>query len=163
RATRPSSLEAIAVAVDAEETTELRRQWDTLEVPVPLTVLDSPYREETRPVVEFVKTIRRTTPRDLVVVYVPEYVVGHWWERVVLLRRAIHGERVRARLTGTRKKGHWRAETVDVLDPAPQRVPTVWPEAGPGGVGGGELGHVSLPGQLDWKRSVVDDALARIA
>ncbi|WP_022916175.1 class I SAM-dependent RNA methyltransferase [Ruania albidiflava] len=83
--------------------------------------------------------------------------------RVVFLRHAIPGERVRARLTETRKKGHWRAETVDVLDPAPQRVPTVWPEAGPGGVGGGELGHVSLSGQLDWKRSVVDDALARIA
>lgn len=83
--------------------------------------------------------------------------------RVVFLRHAIPGERVRARLTETRKKGHWRAETVEVLDPSPQRVPTVWPQAGPGGVGGGELGHVSLTGQLDWKRSVVDDALARIA
>ena len=95
RATRPSSLEAIAVAVDAEEITELRRQWDVLEVPVPLTVLDSPYREETRPVLEFVKTIRRTSPRDLVVVYVPEYVVGHWWERVLHNRSTA---RIKARL-----------------------------------------------------------------
>ncbi|WP_022916174.1 APC family permease [Ruania albidiflava] len=95
RATRPSSLEAIAVAVDAEEVTELRRQWDALEVPVPLTVLDSPYREVTRPVVEFVKTIRRTSPRDLVVVYVPEYVVGRWWERLLHNRSTA---RIKARL-----------------------------------------------------------------
>src|SRR5699024_12014255 len=82
RATRPSSLEAIAVAVDAEETAELRRRWEELEVPLALTVLDSPYREVTRPVLEFVKAIRRNSQRDLVVVYVPEYVVGRWWGRV---------------------------------------------------------------------------------
>lgn len=83
--------------------------------------------------------------------------------RVVFLRHAIPSERVLARLTETRKRGHWRAEAVQVLEASPDRVPTIWPDAGPGGVGGGELGHVSLPGQLDWKRSVIDDALARIA
>ena len=83
--------------------------------------------------------------------------------RVVFLRHAVPGERVVARLTETRHARHWRADVHEVLDPSPQRVPTVWPEAGPGGVGGGELGHVSLAGQLDWKRAVIDDALARIA
>ena len=83
RATRPSTLEAIAVAADAAELADLRRQWDELGVPVPLTVLDTPYRELTRPVVDFVKSIRRSSPRDLVVVYVPEYVVGRWWERAL--------------------------------------------------------------------------------
>ena len=95
RATRPSSLEAIAVAVDAEETAELRRRWEELEVPLALTVLDSPYREVTRPVLEFVKAIRRNSPRDLVVVYVPEYVVGRWWERILHNRSTI---RLKARL-----------------------------------------------------------------
>ena len=95
RATRPFSLEAIAVAADPAELTELRRQWDELDVPVPLTVLDSPYRELTRPVVEFVKSIRRSSPRDLVVVYVPEYVVGHWWERALHNRSTA---RIKARL-----------------------------------------------------------------
>lgn len=83
RATRPSTLEAIAVAADVAELADLRRQWDELGVPVPLTVLDTPYRELTRPVVDFVKSIRRSSPRDLVVVYVPEYVVGRWWERAL--------------------------------------------------------------------------------
>lgn len=83
--------------------------------------------------------------------------------RVVFLRHAIPGERVRAQLTDTRKKGHWRADAIEILTPSEHRVPQIWPEAGPGGVGGAELGHIDLPGQLDWKRAVLDDALARIA
>ncbi|WP_147917329.1 class I SAM-dependent RNA methyltransferase [Ruania zhangjianzhongii] len=83
--------------------------------------------------------------------------------RVVFLRHAIPGERVRARLTETRRKGHWRADAIEVVAASEHRVPQVWPEAGPGGVGGGELGHIDLPGQLEFKRAVVDDALARIA
>ncbi len=83
RATRPSMLEAVTVAVDPEDVAELRRQWDALDVPVPLTVLDSPFREITRPVLGYVRSIRRESPRDLVVVYIPEYVVGHWWEQLL--------------------------------------------------------------------------------
>ena len=50
---------------------------------MPLKALDSPFREITRPVVDYVKSIRSGNPRDLVVVYIPEYVVGHWWEQVL--------------------------------------------------------------------------------
>src|SRR5205085_12656318 len=42
-----------------------------------------PYREVTRPVLEYVRRIRRESPRDLVVVFIPEYVVGHWWEQIL--------------------------------------------------------------------------------
>ncbi len=83
RVSRPSVLEAVTVNVDPEASAELLRQWEELDLPVPLLLLDSPYREITRPVVECVKGIRRDTPRDLVVVYVPEYVVGHWWEQAL--------------------------------------------------------------------------------
>lgn len=83
RASRPSMLEAVTVVTDPEETAALRRQWDQLDIPVALRALDSPYREITRPVVEYVRDIRRDSPRDLVVVYVPEYVVGHWWEQLL--------------------------------------------------------------------------------
>jgi amino acid transporter len=83
RATRPSSLEALTVAVDPEETARLRADWDAAGIPVPLTVLASPFREVTRPVVEYVRSIRRETPRALVVVYVPQYVVRRWWEQLL--------------------------------------------------------------------------------
>jgi amino acid transporter len=83
RATRPSTIEAVTVAVDPEESHELQEAWDAQELPVPLKILDSPYREITRPILEYVKSIRRRSPRDVVTVFLPEYVVGHWWEHLL--------------------------------------------------------------------------------
>jgi amino acid transporter len=95
RATRPDMLTALTVNVDDAETRALQADWERYDVPVPLTVLESPYREITRPVVDYVKAIRRDSPRELVVVFVPQYVVGHWWENVLHNQSAL---RIRARL-----------------------------------------------------------------
>jgi hypothetical protein len=83
RATRPSTLEAVTVAVDADESQRLQDEWDALDLPVALKILDSPYREITRPVLDYVKSVRRRSPRDVVTVFLPEYVVGHWWEHLL--------------------------------------------------------------------------------
>jgi amino acid transporter len=83
RASRPSVLEAVTVDVDPEETKRLQSEWERRDIPVPLRALDSPYREITRPVLDYVRSVRRESPRDLVVVYVPEYVVGRWWEQLL--------------------------------------------------------------------------------
>ena len=83
RATRPDSLTALTVNVDDDETRALQAEWERNDIPVPLTVIDSPYREITRPIVAYVEGIRRDSPRDLVMVFVPEYVVGHWWENLL--------------------------------------------------------------------------------
>ncbi|WSU65634.1 APC family permease [Streptomyces sp. NBC_01102] len=77
---RPDHLEALTVAVDRRQATELQRQWEDFGIQVPLKVLDSPYREITKSVVEYVRSVRRESPRDVVAVFIPEYVVGHWWE-----------------------------------------------------------------------------------
>nr|WP_204332079.1 APC family permease [Geodermatophilus sabuli] len=95
RATRPDVLTALTVNVDDAETRDLQAAWERYDIPVPLTVLESPYREITRPVVDFVKGVRRDSPRELVVVFVPQYVVGHWWENVLHNQSAL---RLRARL-----------------------------------------------------------------
>lgn len=95
RATRPDELTALTVNVDDAETRGLQADWERFDIPVPLTVLESPYREITRPVVDFVKNIRRGSPRELVVVFVPQYVVGHWWENLLHNQSAL---RLRARL-----------------------------------------------------------------
>ena len=81
--------------VDADETKALQAEWDRRDIPVPLKALDSPFREITRPIVDYVKSIRSGNPRDLVVVYIPEYVLGHWWEQVLHNQSAL---RLRARL-----------------------------------------------------------------
>jgi len=83
RATRPSTLEAITVAVDTDEAQRLQEEWDARALPVPLKILDSPYREITRPILDYVKSVRRRSPRDVVTVFLPEYVVGHWWEHLL--------------------------------------------------------------------------------
>jgi amino acid transporter len=95
RASRPSVLEAVTVTVDPEETERLQQEWDARDIPVPLRALDSPYREITDPIVHYVRNIRRESPRDLVVVFVPEYVVGHWWEQILHNQSAL---RLKARL-----------------------------------------------------------------
>jgi amino acid transporter len=83
RATRPSTLEAVTVAVDSDETRRFQEEWERLNLPVPLKILDSPYREVTKPVLDYVKAVRRRSPRDVVTVFLPEYVVGRWWEQLL--------------------------------------------------------------------------------
>jgi amino acid transporter len=83
RATRPDMLEAITVSVDDAETRELVHKWEDSDITVPLKVIASPYREITRPVLDYVKRISKESPRTVVTVFIPEYVVGHWWEQVL--------------------------------------------------------------------------------
>ena len=83
RATRPHNLTALTVSVDPEESRALQAAWDARDLPVPLTIIDSPYREITRPVLDHVRAIRLSSPRDVVTVFIPEYVVGHWWEQLL--------------------------------------------------------------------------------
>jgi amino acid transporter len=95
RATRPSSLVALHVGTTQPETDKLMTEWDARHVPVALTVLDSPYRDITRPALQYIADIRRLSPRDVVAVFVPEYVVEHWWEQFLHNQSAL---RIKARL-----------------------------------------------------------------
>jgi amino acid transporter len=95
RATRPDVLEAVTVNVDDADTRRLVREWDKRKIPVSLKVVESPYREITKPVLDYVKRVRTKNPRDIVTVFVPEYVVGHWWEQVLHNQSAL---RIKTRL-----------------------------------------------------------------
>ena len=44
---------------------------------------------------QYVKQLRRESPRDIVTVFIPEYVLGHWWEQVLHNQSAL---RLKARL-----------------------------------------------------------------
>ncbi|WP_231567709.1 APC family permease [Sinomonas humi] len=95
RASRPSRLDAVTVDISPEETAQTVADWEKLDIPVPLTVLASPYRETVTPLLEYIDSMRRESPRDLIVVYIPEYVVGKWWEQLVHNQTAL---RIKARL-----------------------------------------------------------------
>jgi amino acid transporter len=83
KATRPHDLTALTVAVDDAEARALQEEWDARHLDVKLTVIASPYREITRPILDYVRGIRLESPRDVVTVFIPEYVVGHWWEQLL--------------------------------------------------------------------------------
>jgi amino acid transporter len=95
RATRPTTLTAVTVRQNPEETDALVREWDLRGIPVPLKILNSPYRDITGPVLAYVKDIGTKSPRDVVCVFIPEYVVGHWWEQLLHNQSAL---RLKARL-----------------------------------------------------------------
>ncbi|MDF2966393.1 MAG: amino acid permease [Nocardioidaceae bacterium] len=98
RASRPNVVEALTVDVDSDGTRRLLDDWDARDITVPLKILSSPYREVLGPIVAYVRNIRRDSPRDVVTVYIPEYVVGHWWERLLHNQTAL---RLKARLLFT--------------------------------------------------------------
>ena len=83
RATRPDPLTALTVNVDDAETRALQADWERYDIPVPLTVSSRRTGRSPGPVLDYVKGVRRDSPRELVVVFVPQYVVGHWWENVL--------------------------------------------------------------------------------
>ncbi len=83
KATRPNALEAIYVSIDPVATAKLMEEWDERHIDIPLKVLHSPYREVTRPIVQYAQEIRKSNPRGVVAVYIPEYVVGRWWEQLL--------------------------------------------------------------------------------
>jgi amino acid transporter len=83
KSTRPSTLEALTVQVDEEETKRLEEEWAKHDIDIPLVVLQSPYREVTDPVVDYIRRLRSSNPRDVITVFIPEYVVGRWWEQLL--------------------------------------------------------------------------------
>ncbi|MCK9930593.1 APC family permease [Frankia sp. Mgl5] len=95
RALNPNVLEAVTVAVTAEEAQSLLDEWESHGVDVPLRVLDSPFREITRPVLDYVRSVHRSSPRDVVTVVIPEYVATRWWQLILHNQSAL---RIKARL-----------------------------------------------------------------
>lgn len=95
RAARPNTLEAVTVASEQSDADRLLEDWDRAGIRVPLKVLHSPYRQVVRPVVDYVRAIQQASPRGVVAVYIPEYVLGHWWERLLHNQSAF---RIKSRL-----------------------------------------------------------------
>jgi len=95
RMLNPTDLEAVTVAVSREDARALCDEWESHGLEVPLRILDSPFREITRPVLDHVRSLRRAGPRDVVTVVIPEYVIDRWWQQVLHNQSAL---RIKARL-----------------------------------------------------------------
>ncbi|MGC8627850.1 MAG: class I SAM-dependent RNA methyltransferase [Acidimicrobiales bacterium] len=82
--------------------------------------------------------------------------------RVVFVRHALPGERVRARVTEQRAR-YLRADAVEILDVSRDRVTAPCPHAGPGHCGGCDWQHVELGAQRRLKAALVAEALRGLA
>ncbi len=92
--------------------------------------------------------------------------------RVVFVRHALPGERVRVRFTETDDgASFWRADVVEVLEASPHRVAHPWPvadapaaaAASRAAVGGAEFGHIALDEQRRIKAGIFEEQLSRLA
>ena len=79
---------AVHVSVDPESSDRLQAEWYEHRMPVPLVIVDSPYRTFAHPVTEFIKAYRQKNGSAVITVYLPQYIVGHWWESFLHNRRA---------------------------------------------------------------------------
>ncbi len=84
RVSRPNSLEALTVELDPAETAALMKQWDELAIPIPLKVVNSPYRElraSGHPVRQGAAQgrARATSSRSTS----PSTSSGRWWEQLL--------------------------------------------------------------------------------
>ncbi len=100
RATAPSSLELLSVVADDAEERRILREWEDSGVPVPLTLVSSPYRDITDVLVSFIRNQRRRSPGEVVFVFLPQFLVSHWWENAMHNQTATWLRRALLRIPG---------------------------------------------------------------
>lgn len=82
--------------------------------------------------------------------------------RVVFVRHGLPGELVRARVTEDRGGSFCRADAVEIVEAAPERVPATCPVSGPGGAGCCDFSYATAAAQRRLKAAVVAEQLSRI-
>lgn len=79
---------ALHVAVTKESADAVQKEWEEHRPPVPLVIVESPYRTYAQPIIAFIEKYREKHGSAVVTVYLPQYIVGHWWESFLHNRRA---------------------------------------------------------------------------
>jgi hypothetical protein len=93
-ATSPGSVRAVKVASEGGDEA-LAREWEQRGMPIPLVIIESPFRETVRPIRRYVRQLRRENPGDVISIVIPEYVVAHWWQNLLHNQTAL---RLKSRL-----------------------------------------------------------------
>ncbi len=94
-AARHDSVEAVHVSIDEAETQKLQQQWLEQNIEIPLRVIESPYREVALPLIKYIRSRREEHGAEVVTIYTPLFIVGHWWESLLHNHK---GRRIRNKL-----------------------------------------------------------------
>lgn len=81
-------LDVIHIASDPERAEAFKQEWKAYGMKVPLKIIESPYREFSAPLIEYLKSHRERYGRERIAVYMPKLIVGHWWEHIFHNHRA---------------------------------------------------------------------------
>jgi hypothetical protein len=76
RSLAPDRLFAVSVVGDAAEQEELTKAWDEHNIPIELHTIYSPYRELTRPVLNYLDELDQESPDEMITVVIPEFVTS---------------------------------------------------------------------------------------
>jgi len=82
-AARHQSIEAVHVAIDDEAADRLDLEWAAQNIKVPLHILQSPYRDISAPLIQYLKARRKKHGAEVITIYTPQFIVGHWWENLL--------------------------------------------------------------------------------
>ncbi len=110
-------LEVVHIAVDPERSEQFEKEWEEYGIQVPLRIIPSPFRDFGAPLSEYLTEYRAQHEEQRMAVYLPKYVVGHWWEHIFHNHRA---NRIRKQLMYVRGAMivlvPWRLESADKID-----------------------------------------------
>ena len=111
-------LDVVHVAVDPERAEAFQKEWKEFGLKVPLKIIDSPYRDFSAPLIEYLEDHRARYGSERIAVYLPKLIVGHWWEHIFHNHRA---NRLRKRLLYVRgvmvTLVPWRLESAEKFNP----------------------------------------------
>ncbi len=79
----PSSITAVHISLDLEQTRKLQASWAEWGGEIPLVVLDSPYRSLVRPLLRYIEEVDARWDNDIVTVILPEFVPARWWHNLL--------------------------------------------------------------------------------
>ena len=82
-AARHQSIEAVNVSINEASTAQLEIDWIRQNIHVPLRIINSPYRDLSWPLIQHIREHRAHNGSEIVTVYLPQYIVGHWWEHAL--------------------------------------------------------------------------------
>ncbi|MBS1836528.1 MAG: APC family permease [Actinobacteria bacterium] len=73
---------AVTVAIDEDEAARVREAWQRFGVSIPLEIIESPFRDLTHTVVDYLDELDRRWNHDYLTVVIPEFVLPHWWQGI---------------------------------------------------------------------------------
>jgi amino acid transporter len=76
RSLNPDRILAVTVASNDEERKAIEEQWKAFDVPIELHTVYSPYRELTRPIMQFIDELDEQHEGDIITVVIPEFVTS---------------------------------------------------------------------------------------